>query len=149
MPNSRSLSTPSAPCRLEWRPSRWLTLALLALGVLGALSVLASEMPPIFSIPLALLSTGRGALSAWFEASRRNRTLVIAADGRAMLDGAEVSDLRVQWRGAWAFARFRDAGGRSGRLAWWPDTLPARDRRELRLAIPVIEAAHSRPPMAS
>jgi toxin CptA len=124
-------------------------LALLALGVLGTLSVLASEMPRAFAIPLTVLSTGWGARLAWREASRRNRTLVIAADGRAMLDGAEVSDLRVQWRGPWAFARFLDAGGRSERLAWWPDTLPARDRRELRLAIPVIEAAQSRPPMAS
>ncbi|BDU16989.1 protein YgfX [Lysobacter auxotrophicus] len=149
MPNSPSSSTPSAPCRLEWRPSRWLAFALLLLGLLAALSVLASEMPLIVSVPVSLLAAGEGLRLARREMRRPGRDVVVASDGRAALDGAPVDDMRVHWRGPWAFARFRDADGRLGRLAWWPDALPARDRRELRLAIPVIQAAHSRPPMAS
>jgi len=119
------------------------------LGALGALGVVASEMPMTFSIPLALLAAGEGVRLARRELRRAERTLVIAADSRATLDGVDILDLRVHWRGAWAFAQFRDAGGRPGRLAWWPDPLPPRDRRELRLAVPVTQAAHSRPPMAS
>ena len=149
MPNSPSSSNPSAPCRLDWRPSRWLVLALLALGMLAALSVMASEMPAIFAIPLAVLAAGEGVRLARREARRPMRTLVIATDGRAMLDGEAIDDLHVHWRGPWAFARFREANGRRGRLAWWPQMLSPRDRRELRLAVPVIQAAHSQPPMAS
>jgi toxin CptA len=113
------------------------------------MSVVASEMPMMFSIPVALLAAGEGMRLARREACRPERALVIAAEGRATLDGADIDDLRVHWRGPWAFAQFRDAAGGRGRLAWWPETLPPRDRRELRLAIPVIQAAHSRPPMAS
>ena len=122
---------------------------MTALGVLAAFSVAASEMPARFSIPLALLAAGEGVRLARREARRATRTMVIVADGRATLDGADIDEVRVHWRGPWAFAQFRDAAGRRGRLAWWPEALPPRDRRELRLAIPVIEAAHSQAPMAS
>ena len=149
MPNSPSSSNPSAPCRLEWQPSRLLAIVLVVLGVLSGLSVVASAMPMVFSIPLALLVAGDGVRLARRELRRPQRTIVIATDGRATLDGKEVGGLRVQWRGPWAFAQFRVAQGRPGRLAWWPEMLPPRDRRELRLAVPVIQAAHSRPPMAS
>jgi toxin CptA len=124
-------------------------LALVVLGMLAALSVAASEMPTMFAIPLALLAMGEGFRLARREAGRPGRTLVVGHDGRATLDGADVQGLGVHWRGAWAFASFRHPAGGRSRLAWWPDPLPVRDRRELRLAVPVIQAAHSRPPMAS
>jgi len=149
MPNSPSSSNPSAPCRLEWRPSRWLTLALVGLGMLAALGVMASGMPILLAIPLAALAAGEGVRLARREARRPTRALIIATDGRALLDGESIEELCVHWRGPWAFARFREANGRRGRLAWWPETLAPRDRRELRLAVPVIQAAHSQPPMAS
>jgi len=121
----------------------------VVLGVLAALSVVASEMPLAFSISLSLIAAGEGLRQARREVGRRARSLVIAADGRVNLDGMAQDDVRVHWRGPWAFAQFRDTEGRRIRLAWWPDTLPARERRELRLAVPVPQAAHSRPPMAS
>jgi len=124
-------------------------LALVVLGMLAALGVMASGMPMSFAIPLALLAAGEGIRLARREGRRPERELVIAGDGRATLNGAGIDEVRVHWRGPWAFAQFRDAGGRRMRLAWWPERLAARDRRELRLAIPVIQAAHSRPPMAS
>ena len=149
MPNSPSSSNASAACRLEWRPSRWLALALCAIGVLAALSVLSSGMPVTFAVPLALTAAGQGVRLARREARRPSHLLTIAPDGRAALDGIDISDLRLHWRGPWAFLHFRGADGRSRRLAWWTDTLAPRDRRELRLAVPVQPAAQSRPSMAS
>jgi toxin CptA len=86
MPNSPTSSHASAPCRLEWRPSRWLTLALFALGPLAGLGVVASEMPLVFSIPLALAAAGEGARLARRESRRAPRWLVVTGDGRATLD---------------------------------------------------------------
>ena len=146
MPNSPSSSNPSAPCRLEWQPSRLLAIVLVVLGVLSGLSVVASAMPMVFSIPLALLVAGEGVRLARRELLRPQRTIVIATDGRATLDGKEVGGLRVQWRGPWAFAQFRDAQGR--RLLWWPDRLDARGRRELRLAVAVSAPARDPRSMA-
>ena len=45
MPNCRSSSPGSAPCRLEWRPSRWLLSALTLLSTLAPLAVLGSDLP--------------------------------------------------------------------------------------------------------
>ncbi|MDQ3617279.1 MAG: hypothetical protein M3374_00895, partial [Pseudomonadota bacterium] len=46
-----------------------------------------------------------------------------------------VSGFEVHWRGPLAFARWRDSQGARQWLVWWPDTLPAGPRRELRLAV--------------
>jgi toxin CptA len=73
--------------------------------------------------------------------------VVISDDGTAVsVDGARVEDFTVHWRGPLAFARWRDGQGGVHRLAWWPDTLPASARRELRLAAPAqsnASGAHS------
>ena len=52
-----------------------------------------------------------------------------------------MEDLDVEWRGALAFLRWRDAAGRTQRRGFWPDTLPAGKRRELRLAAPARPGA--------
>ncbi len=149
MPSSPTSSHVSAPCRLEWRPSRWLTLTLFALGLLAAFSVLASEMPLAFAIPLALAAGGEGVRLARREQHRPARMLTVVADGRATLDGAAIDDVRLHWRGPLAFLRFDAGNGRRQRLIWWPDTLPAHERRELRLAFPVQPTAQPGPSMAS
>ncbi|HZF97715.1 MAG TPA: hypothetical protein VEY92_05645 [Pseudoxanthomonas sp.] len=70
-------------------------------------------------------------------------------DGRpASVDDLPVDAMRVAWRGPLAFARWQDRNGRIRRLAWWPDTLPAGKRRELRLAADAAPAAQRRRPMA-
>jgi hypothetical protein len=53
----------------------------------------------------------------------------------AMLDGRRLEFVQVQWRGPLAFLHARDVEGRTHRCAWWPDTLAAKDRRALRLAM--------------
>ena len=136
MPKSRNWSNTSLPCRLEWRPSRLLAAALSTIGILAAGSVLASEMPGIAAWPLAFAAVGYGQWLAGRELSRPVRPILIpCGDGVAVLDGVAMTGLEVQWRGPIAFLQWRDAQRQRRRLQFWPDTLPARARRELRLAI--------------
>lgn len=134
MPHSIRSSSASAPCRLDWRPSRWLAIALCLLGVLAGLSLLASEMPATAAWPLALLAVGEGIRLARGTMRSPRRILVWPYDGMPTLDGVALNAAELHWRGPLAFLRWRDAGGRVQRLTWWPDVLPAAARRELRLA---------------
>ena len=142
MPTSRHWSNASAPCRLEWRPSRLLAGVLLALGVLGAAAIIASEIPRLAAWPSALVAVGYGVWLTRRELRRPSRSLIIPmADSQATLDGAAITDFQVQWRGPLAFLQWRDAQGRRQRMQCWPDTLSAPARRELRLAMAARSAA--------
>lgn len=145
MSNSNRWSTASAPCRLDWRPSRWVTCALSVLGPIAALSVLFSEMPRAFAWPVAVLALGYGAWLAYRESRIPACRFVWRGDGRATRDGNSVEDLSLHWRGPLAFMQFRTAQGQTSRLSWWPDTLGWRERRELRLALE-HQGASRRPP---
>jgi toxin CptA len=109
-------------------------VGLVVLGMLGACSVLASEMPRIAAVPLAVMSLCHGAWLAWREARRPPRQLVWPIDGAPQVDGLPVAGARLHWRGPLAFLQWRGRDGRVRRLAWWGDTLPAHSRRELKLA---------------
>ncbi len=149
MPHSGRWSNASAPCRLEWRPSRWLAGALAALATLTAFSVFASGMPRIAAWPLVLASLGWGVRQAWMELRQPRREWVFpGGEAPILLDGLPVEAVQVEWRGPLAFVRWRGPEGRIRRLAWWPDTLPAARRRELRLAAGQGEASRSRRTMA-
>lgn len=135
MPSSFRSSSASASCRLEWRPSRWLLATLALIALLAAFSVLESEMPRPAAWPLALLALGYGAWTIRREAGRPTREFVFPGNASpVLLDGQPVEGAAVHWRGPLAFVRWRGRDGRVERLAWWPDTLPAAKRRELRLA---------------
>jgi toxin CptA len=111
--------------------------ALLLLSVLAPFAVLASEMPRPAAWPLALVAAAFGLRTAHREARRPPRRLELPAGaGRALLDGVPLADAALAWRGPLAFLRWRDAAGRRGRLAWWPDTLPPAERRVLKLWSP-------------
>lgn len=140
-------SASSAHCRLEWRAGRGLIAALFALGVLAACSVLASELPRPVSLPLAALALGWGLWSARRE-SRRPRQWLVIAGGRATLAAAPITDLRLHWRGWLARLDFTGPDGRHQRLLWWPGSLDAVARRELRLAVAVLAPARDRGSMA-
>lgn len=150
MRNCQPSSPGSAPCRLEWRPSRWLLAALLVLSLLAPLSVLGSELPRVLAWPLALAAAGYGLWRARTEAGRAPRQLALAAAGRGtdLLDGRPLHACHVGWRGPLAFVHAIDRDGRDHRLAWWPDTLPAPLRRELRLAVAARSASRRAPPVA-
>ena len=149
MPTSCNWSNASAPCRLEWRPSRLLAGSLLLLGVLAAASILGSEMPARLAWPSTLVAVAYAMRLARDELRRPIRGLTIpAGDGAALLDDVPMTDLAVQWRGPLAFVQWRDALGLGQRLQFWPDTLPTSGRRELRLAMIARGAAPAARSMA-
>lgn len=147
-PGSRPWSSASAPCRIEWRPSRCLTAALLLLAFLAVAALLASELPRAAAWLLAVAAVVHGLQLALREARRARRSLLFTADARLLVDDVEVSAVQLQWRGPLAFLAWVDPAGRRHRLAWWPDTLPPHRRRELRLAVDRLPAALAGPSVA-
>ena len=147
MPNSPYSYNVSASCRTDWRPSAVLCGALIALGLLAGLSLLASDLPDGLAWPMAAASPAWGAWLARREWRRSPRSLAWRTDGTMFVDGERVDAAELHWRGPLAFLSWR-AGNRIRRLVWWPDTLTAAQRRELRLAAGAAEAAHSRARMA-
>ena len=109
-------------------------VGLTSLGVLAAFSVIASEMPRLFAWPLALMAASDAAWLVRRESMRPPHQLVWPIDGTPLLDALALQDAQLQWRGPFAFLRWRDGERHLRHLAWWPDTLPPRLRRELRLA---------------
>lgn len=147
-PGSPPWSAASAPCRIEWRPSRWLIAALLLLGLAAPVAVLASELPAPVAGLLAAAAAVHGLDAALREWRRAPCSLVFTGDGRLLVDGQPATAPRLRWRGPLAFLAWRDPGGRRRRLAWWPDTLPPGARRELRLAADGLSTARPRPSVA-
>ncbi|GAB3332697.1 hypothetical protein GCM10027359_03520 [Marilutibacter aestuarii] len=136
------MSNGFAPCRLEWRPSGWLCGALLAATGLSALSCLRSGLPPRMAWPIAVAALAYGLHQAHRE-WRRPPLDIVLAEGGVRVDGVPVDAFQVAWRGPLVAAAWRGEGGRARRLAWLPDTLPAADRRELRLALIRIAPARN------
>lgn len=126
----------SAPvCRIHWRGSRGLACALALLGLSAPLATLASGCPISIAAPVSLLAVLQGARLARRELTRPAVWLSIPGNhAPATLDGIEMRDLRLRWRGPLACLEWREPSGRSRRLHGWPDVLDAAARRELRLA---------------
>jgi len=146
MPSTR-WSGASGPFRIEWRPSRCLLAALLAMTALAPLAVLASEMPRLAAWPLAVLALAHGLLQCRREWRRPRRVATFDGGRRVLLDGVALDDAIVAWRGPIAVLAWRD-NCRRRRLAWWPDTLPHARRRELRLAAPTGHPPRQGPSVA-
>lgn len=139
MPKSPHLSSASATCRLEWRPSGFVKVWLLSLAALMPLALWASALPRALAFALMPLVAAVAGAALWRYCKRPRYRLLLRADGSFWADGVLIEDWQLQWRGALAFLQWR-AGGRCVALDFWPDTLPARLRRELRLASPPIKA---------
>jgi toxin CptA len=123
-------------------------VALALLGALGAVSVLASDMPREAAWPVAIAALASGARLAAHERRRPPRQLVWNAGGTLQVDGQRVDKHELRWHGPLAFLSWRAQDGARYRLAFWPDTLDAPARRELRLAVPPAGAAQAAPSMA-
>lgn len=147
-PPSTPWSNGYAPCRIEWRPSRWLLTALFLLGLAAPVAVSASDLPRAAAWPLAGAAALYGLRILAREWRRPPRGLLFSDDGRLLVDGVEASAVQLQWRGPLAFLSWREAGGPRQRLVWWPDTLPPQRRRELRLAADRLPAAPGTPSVA-
>ncbi|UXA48834.1 hypothetical protein [Xanthomonas prunicola] len=139
----------SAPCRLEWRPSRGLICALGVLMVLAVWAVWRSGVPLWLAVALsayAVLAGGR-ALRLLLRSPVR-QLLVPWTETPASIDGVQMEGLQVRWRGPLAVVSCTRADGRCERLHFWPDTLPAAQRRELRLAAQAHAISSGRPQVA-
>lgn len=141
-------SNASAPCRFEWRPSRWVTAALCALVVLAPFSLWASNLPTVSAWLLAMLATGWAAFSAWRHARSQPLPIVVPTEGDVTVAGQVVDGFGVTWRGALAFVSWRDGAGRGHRRVLWPDVLDRATRRELRLVATARAAVRIGGPVA-
>jgi toxin CptA len=135
MPRSHRSSNASASCRLEWRPSRLLGAMLGLIGALAVVALLGSALPRPVAIASSVLVAGYSArLLRGYLGSPARLLVIPGGELAATLDGVALRRLALQWRGPLAFLAWQDSAGQRGHLAWWPDTLDARQRRELRLA---------------
>ena len=117
--------------------------------MLAPFCVLASDLPRGWAWPLAVLASLVGIRDARRYRNQPARRWVIPAGrGAPTCDAERIEGLLVHWRGPLAFLRWRDADGRSRRVVFAPDTLPAASRRELKLALQRREAAAGSPSMA-
>ena len=149
MSKSRRSSIASAPCRLEWQPSRRLGAILIVLAVLAACSLVGSDLPRAWPWPLAICAGLLGIRDARrYLRGKPVHLLVPAGRGVVQCDGAPVHDLQVAWRGPLAFLRWHGGDARVRRVVFWPDRLDAGARRELKLAMQRREAAAGAPSMA-
>ncbi|MBB4131720.1 hypothetical protein [Xanthomonas sp. 3075] len=149
MPTTPHSSPIFAPCRLEWRPSRGLVCALSLLSELALWAVWRSGVPlwlAALSSVYALLAGGH-ALRQLLRSPVR-QVVVPWSQTPASVDGEQVQRLQVAWRGPIAVVSWTRLDARRQRLHFWPDTLPAAQRRELRLAARA-HAISSRPPQVA
>ena len=137
-----SSSDTSSPCRLEWRRSRWLPVALCVLAVAATIALWLSALP--------LNACGIGsvlvlAYAGWLLRREVHRSGCVLswpggdAPWQLECDGRTESLRHVgaSFRGGLVVLTLADAGGKPHRHLWWPDTLDARGRRALRLAMQV------------
>ncbi|MBB5206959.1 hypothetical protein [Chiayiivirga flava] len=142
--------TSSPPLRLDLTVSRWLDAALVAIGLLAAVSVWLSALPwiAVLLVPPLWLQARR----ALHRASAA--TLVLRADGSAAMLHASYSETAVQLRefverGPLALLVLDLPFDAVRRIPCAPDTLDAATRRRVRLwamhhahRLPAREPAH-------
>lgn len=139
-------SDASATCRLEWRRSRWLPAALCLLAAATTAALWLSQLPAIASM------VGTAAVMvhvAWLLRREWNRPACTltwqggARDWQIETSGSAESLRHVgaSFRGGLVVLTLADPGNALRRYIWWPDTLDARGRRALRLALLVKETS--------
>lgn len=138
MPSSSS----SSICHIDWLPSRWLACTLVVLGLMAALSLWLSALPlaaKLVAMPAALAEGLR--LARRHLASPPLAVDWLGGGDPAYLTGAagvtRLDAVSARLRGPLGSLSGTDAQGNVRRLGWWPDTLDAAGRRQLRLAASV------------
>jgi toxin CptA len=137
-----SSSDASLPCRLEWRRSRWLPVALCVLAVAAVAALWLSDMP---RIACGIGSTCVIAYAGWLlyhESSRQDPVLSwLGGDAPWQVEGdgrtESMQFVGASFRGGLVVLALAEETGRARRYVWWPDTMDARGRRALRLAMRV------------
>ena len=135
-----SSSDAFSPCRLEWRCSRWLPAALCVLALAAVAALWLSDMPRIACVIGSALVIAYAGWSLHRESRRRDCVLgwpggdapwQVECDGRA----ESLRHVGASFRAGLVVLVLAEETGRTRRYVWWPDTLDARDRRALRLAM--------------
>lgn len=148
MPSPPRSSPGSAPCRLEWRPSRWQCGAQLLITALAPWMLCSSDLPAGLHWPASLLALVVGGGQAWrYWRTPAQRIVILPGEALAQVDGKAVKDLQLSDRGVLLQLAWRQQGRRRWRL-FWPDTLAPASRRELRLAVRARCISRSRPAVA-
>lgn len=133
-------SDASSPCRLEWRRSRCLPAALCVLAVAAIAALWLSELP---RFACGIGSTSMLGYAGWllYRELRRPGCVLSWPGGDAPwqveCDGRSESLRHVgaSFRGGLVVLTLAGANYGLSRYVWWPDTLDARGRRALRLAM--------------
>lgn len=148
MPSPPRSSHGSAPCRLEWRPSRWQCAAHWLMAALTPWALCSSAVPAPWCWLATPLALGWGAAQAWRYGHLPALSIVVPpGQDLAEVAGEPVQDLQLSDRGVLLQLAWRCHGRRHWRL-FWPDTLAPAQRRELRLAVRAHCISRSRPAVA-
>ena len=134
------MSRSSSSFLIDWRPSRLLGAAHGLLALLAGFSLFLSALPRIACWLGALVIAVSAGLAIRRLACRPAQVLRIAGDGSWVVllcvgrPPRLFSSAQLRIRGPMAILRARHSAGGSFQWNWWPDTLPATARRQLRLA---------------
>ena len=125
-------------CRVDWRPSRLLAVAMGALGLLALWSLCLSALPISVRSILGALVVVHSVNLIRMELQRESFTLTWTGgdDAMALNFAGRVQSLsgpHLTIRGPLAGVRGTDDSGRVRTYLWWPDTLSSAARRQLRL----------------
>lgn len=139
-------------CRLAWRPSSGLFVCLCALALAAIVSPWWSNLPSSACSGLDAIVVVYAAWRLWREHARAPFTLTWdSAQACWQVEGTSGSHrlrhVDASLRGPLAVLTLADDAGTVRRVAWWPDTLPAPDRRALRLLLQSL--AHEAAPAAA
>lgn len=137
-----SSSDASSPCRLEWRRSRWLPVALCVLAFAAIAALWLSDLP---RIACGIGSVLVLAYAGWLLHREAHRpACVLSWPGGDAPWQVECDDhteslrhVGASFRGGLVALTLADADNKLRHYLWWPDTLDARGRRALRLAMRV------------
>ena len=133
-------SDASATCRLEWRRSRWLPLALCVLAVAAIAALWMSQLTDAFD------AVGTAAVigyAGWLLRREWRRPACAltwqGGDNDWQIETRGITEslhhVGASFRGGLVVLTLADANNARRRYIWWPDTLDARGRRALRLAM--------------
>ena len=128
------------PVRLEWRRSRWMMAGLCVLCVAAVAALWLSALSPVECGVGSVAAIAYAAWLLWRELRREPCALSWAGgDTDWQIECADRTEslrhVGASLRGGIAALTLADPQGRTRRYVWWPDTLDARGRRALRLAI--------------
>jgi len=119
-----------------WQPSRWQLAAHIFLAVLAALALLNCALPRPWAVPLAVSVLLMGLLQAWNQWRKPAQKILIPLPPACpCIDQQPLQSMMFIERGPLSILRWKANNAARGQLLFWPDTLPATQRRALRLAV--------------